>query len=80
MVGLADDPKPLREALAKGSGMTVKKVADCPIFLTGPSSEIRDRLEKRREETGISYVVISERALSDLAPFAEQVVKPLAGR
>jgi probable F420-dependent oxidoreductase len=80
MVGLSDDPKPLREGLAKASGMTVEEVADCPIFLTGPASEIRDRLEKRREETGISYVVISERALSDLAPFAEQVVKPLAGR
>jgi hypothetical protein len=60
--------------------MTVEQVADCPLFLTGPGTEIRDRLQRRREETGISYVVIQGRKRSELEPFAEAVVEPLAGR
>ena len=51
---ITDDPKGLRDGLAKSSGMTPAQVADCPLFLTGPASEIRDRLQQRREDTGIS--------------------------
>ena len=80
VVALTDDPKPLREALAKGSGMTPEQVADSPLFLTGSASEICDRLERRREQTGISYVVIQGRDGRALDAFAEGVVARLAGR
>ena len=80
VVALTDDPGGLRRSLAKGSGMSEDDVADCPMFLTGPASEIRDRLEKRREETGISYVVIQGRDPGVLEDFAENVLEPLAGR
>jgi probable F420-dependent oxidoreductase len=80
VVAIADDPKPLREALARGSGMTPDQVARCPIYLTGPASEIRDALEARREATGVSYVVIQGREPELLEAFAEAVVGPLAGR
>jgi len=80
VVAITDDPKGLREALAKGSGMTVEQVADAPLFITGSASEIRDRLMKRREETGISYIVIQGRDEAVLEKFAEAVVAPLAGR
>ena len=79
VVAITDDPKGLREALARNSGMTPEQVADCPLFLTGPGSEIRDRLEKRREDCGISYVVIQGRDPEVLESFAEQVVEPLSG-
>ncbi len=79
VVAITDQPQGLREALARGSGMTPEEVADCPIFLTGSAAEIRDRLEKRREETGISYVVI-QGSSDALESFAEEVVAPLAGR
>ncbi len=79
VVAITDDPKGLREALARNSGMTPDQVADCPLFLTGPGSEIRDRLEKRREDCGISYVVIQGRDPEVLENFAEQVVEPLSG-
>ena len=72
--------RPLRESLAKGSGMSVEQVADAPLFITGSASEIRDRLMKQREETGISYVVIQGRDEPSLERFAEAVVAPLAGR
>jgi hypothetical protein len=70
----------LREALARSSGMSVEEVADAPLFLTGSASEIRERLLRRREETGISYVVIQGRDEAVLERFAEAVVAPLSGR
>ena len=80
VVAVSDDPRSLREALAKGSGMTVEQVADAPLFLTGSASEIRERLHKRREQTGISYIVIQGRDEAAFERFAEAVVARLTGR
>jgi probable F420-dependent oxidoreductase len=80
VVSIRDDVRALREGLAKGSGMSVEQVADAALFITGSASEVRDRLMKRREETGISYVVIQGRDDATLEQFAEAVVAPLAGR
>ncbi len=79
VTAVTDDPKPLRQALAKNGGMTVEQVAACPLYLTGPASEIRDLLEQRRAQFGISYVVIQGTDEKVLASFAEQIVAPLAG-
>jgi hypothetical protein len=57
--------------------MTVEQVADCPLFLTGSASEIRERLEKRREETGISYIVVQGGDDAVLESFAKEIVGPL---
>jgi alkanesulfonate monooxygenase SsuD/methylene tetrahydromethanopterin reductase-like flavin-dependent oxidoreductase (luciferase family) len=80
VVAITDDPRGIREALARNSGMTPEQVADCPLFLTGSASEIRERLEKRREQTGISYVAIQGRDMEIVERFAEEIVAPLAGR
>ncbi len=80
VVAIADDVSGLRQGLAGSSGMTPEEVADCPIFLTGSAAELRDRLEARREQTGISYVVIPGKDLAVLEQFAEAVVEPLAGK
>jgi probable F420-dependent oxidoreductase len=79
VVALTDESRGLREMLSKQSGMSVEQVADCPLFLTGSASEICDRLAKRREETGISYVVIQGDDPDRLEAFAEGVVAPLTG-
>lgn len=76
---ITDDPAGLRRSLSSSSGMTVAQVAECPLFLTGPASEIRDSLHKRREETGISYVVIQGGDEALLERFAKEIVEPLAG-
>jgi probable F420-dependent oxidoreductase len=78
VVAITDDPGPIREGIAKGSGMTVEQVADCPVFLTGSASEIRDTLERRREETGISYIVIQGGDFEMLERFAKDIVGPLS--
>jgi probable F420-dependent oxidoreductase len=80
VTAISDDPSGLRAALAKSSGMSEAQVADCPLFLTGSAGEIRERLERRREETGISYIVIQGRDEAVLEQFAKEIALPLAGR
>lgn len=80
VAAVTDDPRPLREALAKNGGMTALQVAACPLYLTGSANEIRDVVQRRREEFGISYVVIQGHDEKALATFAEQIVGPLAGK
>lgn len=77
VLAITDDPKGLRTALAGNTGMSQGEVADCPLFLTGPASEIQDRLRKRRDETGISYIVIQGREMEQIERFAEEVMRPL---
>ena len=77
VTAISDDPSGLRDSLAKSSGMTPEQVANCPLFLTGSASEIRERLSKRREETGINYVVIQGGDHALLERFAEEIVQPL---
>jgi probable F420-dependent oxidoreductase len=77
VTAVTDDPKPLREGLARSTGMSVDDVAECAGFLVGPGTELRERLLRRREETGISYVVIQGGKREMLERFAAEVVEPL---
>ncbi len=79
VVGITDQPAGLRAAIAKQTGMSESDVATCAAFLTGSANEICDRLEKRREETGIHYVVI-QGTHEIVERFAAEVVSRLAGR
>ena len=80
VVALSDDPGPVREGLAKAFGMTPEDVAETPLALTGSAQEIQDRLFLRREQTGISYIVIQGGDDEMLSRFAEEVVEPLTGQ
>ncbi len=80
VTAIVDDPRELRRGLAANTGMSEAQIADCPLFLTGSAREIQDRLQRRREALGISYVVIQGRDLPTLERFAEAVVAPLAGK
>jgi len=80
VVAITDTPSGLREALARSSGMTPEQVADCPLFLTGSAAEIQDRLAKRREQTGISYIVIQGADMEQVERFAAEVMAPLSAR
>jgi probable F420-dependent oxidoreductase len=80
VVGISDDPKPLRDMIAQNTGMALDDIADCPLFLTGSAEQIMDTLQRRREKTGISHVVIQHRDLATTRKFAEAIVGPLAGK
>lgn len=77
VTAISDNVAGLRQSLAGSSGMTVEQVADCPLFLTGSAQEIRERLAQRREETGISFVVIQGGDRAVLENFAKEIVAPL---
>jgi len=54
-----------------------------PVVVMGPTgspTEIRDKLEKQRERTGISYIVIQGDDVERIERFAEAIVQPLNGR
>jgi probable F420-dependent oxidoreductase len=80
VTAVTDDPRPVRELVSKQTGLGVDDVASCAGFLTGPGSEIRERLERRRAETGISYIVVQGGDPATVERFAEEVVAPLSGR
>lgn len=80
VVGITDQPAGLRAMIAKQTGMAEEDIASCAAFLTGSPDEICDRLEKRREETGISYVVIQGAPHDTVERFAADIVARLAGR
>jgi probable F420-dependent oxidoreductase len=77
VTAISDDVSGLRAGLAKNSGMTVEQVANCPLFLTGSAQEIRERLERQREETGINYLVIQGGDPGVLETFAKEILQPL---
>lgn len=80
MTTITDDPKPVREMVGASTGMTAAQVAACPLFLIGSATEIRDALQRRRDDTGISYVVIQGQDRAQVERFAEEIVAPLAGK
>ena len=59
---------------APGSGPDV--LADHPNVLVGPVAQIVERLQERRETTGVNYVTVPRKQIDDFAP----VVDALAGR
>jgi probable F420-dependent oxidoreductase len=79
VAAITDDPQAMREMVAANTGMPAAQVADCPLFLIGSGSELRDTLQRRREQTGISYIVIQGQDPAQLERFAKDIVEPLAG-
>lgn len=80
VTAITDQPAGVRAALAASTGMSEAEVRGCPLFLVGSAAEICDGLERRREETGISYVVIQGKDMDVVERFAAGVVARLAGR
>jgi hypothetical protein len=64
-----------RSVLAAAKSAAVGMVGS-PYLLYGTLRQLRDRLERRRERTGISYYAIRQGSLEAMAP----LVEALAGR
>jgi hypothetical protein len=63
------------EALAPGFGVTPAEVLESSAVCVGTEDEIRDQLQRRREEWGLSYVVVGDDNVDEFAP----IVAKLAG-
>jgi probable F420-dependent oxidoreductase len=70
-----DDALSLASAVAPGFGISAEEAIDSAIALVGTVDEVCDRLVQRREEWGVSYVVLGEDNFEAFAP----VVARLAG-
>ena len=76
-LNLTNDPKPILEEIAKRWNVGIEDIEACGLFLIGSGNEIRAKLERQRNETGISYVAISESNPVAWKEFAHSVLKPL---
>ena len=67
--------RPRRGSLAPGFGITGEEALDSGVALVGTVDEVCDRLVQRRDEWGVSFVVVGEDTFEAFAP----VVARLAG-
>lgn len=65
---VADDPSSLQQFLADATGVAPPAQDESTIFLTGTPAQARERLERRRETTGISYYVIFDPSYNYATP------------
>jgi probable F420-dependent oxidoreductase len=65
---ITDDGAAVAEALAGVFEASPHDVLDSPLTLIGSESEVVERLERRRDRWGYSYVVIPGDKLADFAP------------
>jgi len=69
------DRMKLGEALAASLGVTPEEALESGAALVGTEDEIAEQLHRRREEWGLSYVVIGDANIDEFAP----IVAKLAG-
>jgi probable F420-dependent oxidoreductase len=70
------DRMKLGEALAASLGVTPEEALESGAALVGTEDEIGEQLQRRREEWGLSYVVIGDANVDEFAP----IVAKLAGK
>ena len=75
---ITDKPEPMVEDLAKTHGLSIDLVNASQNICFGSGSDIRDRIQRVREETGINYFVLWLRR-DQLEEYAKSVVNPLTG-
>ena len=73
---ITDKPEPIIEKLANDFGITTEDIENSEYVMIGSSSEIRNRLMRFREETGVNYFVFRLRS-DQFDEYAESIVKPL---
>jgi probable F420-dependent oxidoreductase len=72
---ITDDPKKLAEAMAPGFNLTPEDVLGSGVALVGTIEMMIDELQRRRDEWGVSNVVVGDDMIEAFAP----VVAKLAG-
>jgi hypothetical protein len=75
MTSITDDRRGLAEAIAPGFGLEPDVALESGVALVGTVDECCDLLAQRREEWGVSYVVLGDDQYEAFAP----VVAQLAG-
>jgi probable F420-dependent oxidoreductase len=74
-VAVRDDASDATAAMAKRFGVSPDQLAEHPHALIGSLDEVCEKLQKRRDQLGVSYINVAQRNIDDFAP----VVARLAG-
>jgi probable F420-dependent oxidoreductase len=75
VAAITDDANALAEAMAPGLGVSATEALQSGVALVGTVDEVCDTLTKRRDEWGVSYIVLGDDTFAAFAP----VVARLAG-
>jgi probable F420-dependent oxidoreductase len=75
VAAITDDANGLAEAMAPGFGVSAREALQSGVALVGTVDEVCDTLTRRRDEWGVSYVVLGDDTFDAFAP----VVARLAG-
>lgn len=73
---ITDKPEPIIETMANSYGITSEVVEKSTMAMVGSSSDIRDKIQRIREETGVNYFVFLLRS-DQFEEYAESIVQPL---
>ncbi len=73
-VQITDDADKAIADLAPLFGLTPEQAAQVPLALVGSHKGLAELLRERREEYGLSYIVVQEPAMRDFAPVVEELV------
>jgi hypothetical protein len=73
---ITENPEPLIENLAKNLGVPIDDIRANEYVAFGSSSDLRDKIQRLREETGMNYFVFSLRR-DQFNEYAESFVQPL---
>jgi probable F420-dependent oxidoreductase len=74
---ITDKPVPIIENFANSLGVTTKVFENSTMAMVGSSSDIRDKIQWLREETGVNYFVFLLRG-NQIEEYAESIVQPLS--
>ena len=74
-VAVRDDAQDAAEAMARRFGVTTEQLAEHPHALIGSLDQVCEKLQKRRDQLGVSYVNVAQRNMEEFAP----VVARLSG-
>jgi hypothetical protein len=73
---ITNNPDPVLEELANYLGITKKDVASSEYVMVGTGYEIREKILRIYNETGINYFVVSPK-LDQLETFSKQVIQQI---
>jgi probable F420-dependent oxidoreductase len=73
---ITENPEPMIENLAKYFSVATDEAENVEYFAFGSSSDIRDKIQRLREETGINYFVFALRR-DQFDEYAESIVQTL---
>jgi probable F420-dependent oxidoreductase len=73
-VAIGDDTSDALEAMARRFGVPPEELAGHPHALIGSVPEVCEKLQQRRSELGVSYVLVAQRSMDAFAPVVARLV------